>query len=475
MTATSTTSPQPIDASCRLPLFALFGGSAAWLALGSVLGLLGSLRFHAPAMLADCAALSYGRVYPASQFLLVYGFCIPAGLAVGLWLLARLGRVELARPWLIAFGAKLWHLGVLVGSVAILAGETTGHELLEAPRYASVILFLGFLMMALWAFVTHTRRNEPALYPSQWFVLAALFWFPWIFTSATLLLQWFPVRGMAQAAVAWWFAGNLLNVWLPLAGLAASFYFLPKIAGRPLQSRYLALFVFLTLAIFGTWTGIPSGTALPAWMPALSNGAKMLSLVPFLAVALMVIRTCRGAGVVCRGGPFCYFKFGASSLVLVGCLMFLTACPVINRVTNFTWYAHGQRFLLIYGFFGMTMFAAAYSILPHIVGAGAICPNRVRAQFWLSMLGTLLLSIPLVIAGILQGLKLMKPEIAFLDALQASLMPFRISTLGEVLVIAGNLLFLFNVGYALIGHLRVVGKTAYAEAVAPLESVGVRS
>ena len=83
--------------------------------------------------------LSYGRVFPASQFLLVYGFCIPAGLGVGLWLLARLGRVELANPLLVTIGGKLWHLGVLVGLIAILAGEATGHEWLEMPRYASVI------------------------------------------------------------------------------------------------------------------------------------------------------------------------------------------------------------------------------------------------------------------------------------------------------------------------------------------------
>lgn len=475
MTATSPTTPPQIAASCRLPLFALFGGAAPWLALASLLGLIGSLKFHAPAMFANCAPLSYGRVFPASQFLLVYGFCIPAGLAVGLWLLARLGRVELARPFLITFGAKLWHLGVLVGLVAILAGETTGHELLEAPRYASVILFLGFLVMAIWAFVTHTRRNEAALYPSQWFVLAALFWFPWIFTSATLLLQWFPVRGMAQAAVAWWFAGNLLNVWLPLAGLAATFYFLPKLAGQPLQSRYLALFVFLTLVLFGTWTGIPAGAALPAWMPALSGAAKLLALIPALAVGTMIILTCRGSTTACKGGPFCYTKFGAWSLVLASLLTALTACPAISRITDFTWFNHGQRLLFLYGFFGMTMFAAAYLILPQIAGHGAVCPKRVRAHFWLSMIGSLLLAIPLVIAGVIQGLKLLNPEIAFVDALKASLMPFRMSTLGEVLIIAGNLLFLFNVGYAIARYFRAVGKVAYAEATAPLESVGVRS
>jgi len=56
MTSTAPTSLERIDSSCRLPLFALFGGAAVWLALGSVLGLLASLKFHAPAMFANCPA-----------------------------------------------------------------------------------------------------------------------------------------------------------------------------------------------------------------------------------------------------------------------------------------------------------------------------------------------------------------------------------------------------------------------------------
>src|SRR6266850_741768 len=161
MTATSSTPPSQIDASCRLPLFALFGGAALWLALSSVFGLIASLTFHKSTMFAGCAMLSYGRAYPAWSNLLVYGFCIPAGLGVGLWLLARLGRVELAKPWLVTVGAKLWHLGVLVGLIGILRGASTGHEWLEMPRYAAVILFLAFVFIALWAFVTYTQRTEP--------------------------------------------------------------------------------------------------------------------------------------------------------------------------------------------------------------------------------------------------------------------------------------------------------------------------
>lgn len=445
MTATSTPSPQQIDSSCRLPLFVLFGGAAVWLALSSVFGFAASMTFHKPAMFADCALFTYGRAYPAWSNLLAYGFCIPTGLGVGLWLLARLGRAEISQPWLIAVGAKLWHFGVLAGLVGILTGGSTGHEWLEMPRYAAVILFFAFLLITIRAFILHHRRNERALYPSQWFVLAALFWFPWIFSTATLLLRFFPVRGMAQAAVAWWFSGNLLVVWLGLMGLAATFYFLPKILERPLQSRYLALFVFLTLILFGTWTGIPAGVALPAWMPALSGSAKGLMLVPALAVVTILVLTSRGPKVACGGGSLCFTKFGVWSFALAGLLLAMTVCPDFSRIVKFTWFNHGQTTLQIFGFFAMTMFGAVYYILPLIVGK-EMCPRRVRGHFWLAMPGAVLFALPLVAGGIMQGSKWLDAGVSSVDVAKSSLMPFRVSTIGELLLLLGNLLFLFNIG-----------------------------
>src|SRR6266576_7351575 len=179
-----------IDASCRLPMFALVGGAALWLVMSSVLGLIASIKFHSPNFLAGSAWLSYGRVLPASTNALVYGFAIPSGLGVGLWLLARLGQVPLAQPWLVAVAAKLWHIGVLVGLTGILDGDATDFEWLEMPRYAAVILFVAFLLIALHAIVkphARGRRGQEedssrggdvrlaataaTLYPSQWFVL----------------------------------------------------------------------------------------------------------------------------------------------------------------------------------------------------------------------------------------------------------------------------------------------------------------
>jgi cytochrome c oxidase cbb3-type subunit 1 len=469
-------------------MFALAGGAALWLVLSSGLGLIASIKFHSPGFLADSAWLSYGRVFPASTNALVYGFAIPAGLGVGLWLLARLGRVPLTQPWLIAVAAKLWHFGVLVGLFGILGGDATGFEWLEMPRHAAVILFVAFLLIALPGIATHHARRRgregaasargrevrlaPAttLYPSQWFVLAALFWFPWIYSTANLLLLVYPVRGVAQAAIQWWYSGNLLFVWFSLAGLGASFYFLPKLSGRPLQSHYLALLAFLTLILFGAWVGIPAGATLPAWMPALSGVATVSTLVPLLTVAMMAVQTVRGTKTEGAGGPLGYVKFGVFSFVLSGVMLVASALPEINRVTDFTWFGAAQSQLRIYGFFAMTMFGAIYYILPRAVGVEFPFAKLIRAHFWCGVVGTLLLALPLGIGGIVQGLKLVNPSVAFLDVTKSTLVFLRLGTVGELLIALGNLLFLLNLLAVVVRYNRAVCRKVYAAVTARWES-----
>ena len=105
-----------------------------------------------------------------------------------------------------------------------------------------------------------------------------------------------PVRGVAQAVVAWSYTDNLQSVWLWLVGLAAIFYFLPKLRGRDLHSRYLALLVFWTVLLFGSWGGIPPTAPVPAWMPVLSSVATVLTAIPLLAIGLSAWRTLWPAG-----------------------------------------------------------------------------------------------------------------------------------------------------------------------------------
>ena len=128
-----------------------------------------------------------------------------------------------------------------------------------------------------------------------------------------------PVRGVLQAALDWWYMNNLSTVWFGCLGVGAIFYFIPKMTKHPLYSHGLGLFTFWGIVIFGSWGGIAPGTPLPAWMPALSTVAAVLTVVPILAVALNVMRT--GAGdcsQVNEKTPFKFICFGALAFVVAG-------------------------------------------------------------------------------------------------------------------------------------------------------------
>ncbi|HEY9172474.1 MAG TPA: cbb3-type cytochrome c oxidase subunit I [Verrucomicrobiae bacterium] len=459
-----------LDASCRWPLMALLGGAAFWLFVSSVFALIASIKFHGPDFLADHAWLTYGRVRPAAWNALIYGGAMPAGLAVALWMLARLGGAKLSQPLLAFAGAKLWNLGVLAGVLAILAGGSTGFEWLEFPWYSSVLVFLGYALIGVSALATTHRRTVREFYPSQWFLLAALFWFPWIYSTANLLLVARPVRGVAQAVIAWWYAANLHSVWFVLVGLAMIFYFVPKVIERPLHSRYLALVTFWGVVLFGSWSGIPDSAPLPAWIPTLSTVAAVMALVPLLATFLNYRRTVKGKCSAIWSDPAIRFVgFGFVAYFLSALMDTAEAIPATGHWLQFTWFIPAQHHLAIYGFVVMAATGGAYYLVPRITGL-PLCARCVAVHFWVAVLGIALTVLPLAVGGIVQGLKFNQTSLPIMDVVNATLMMLRVSTLGEALVLFANFIFVRNVVGTLLrmGRQQVTISLAAATAPAPV-------
>ncbi|MFO1488214.1 MAG: cbb3-type cytochrome c oxidase subunit I [Verrucomicrobiota bacterium] len=464
------------NASCRLPLAVLFPAASFWLIVSSVLGILASIKFHAPDFLSDCASMNYGRLHASAGLAFLYGFAIQAGYGVGIWILASLGRNAIARPLMIALGGKLWNLGVLLGVVSVLLGGSTGFDNLEMPHHAGWCLWLGMLVMGYWSVKTLHQRTEKSLQPSQWFLLAATFWLPWIFSTARLLLIWWPVRGVTQSVLVWWFTANLNLVWMGLVGLAAAFHFMPVLMNKPLHSRQMAFFTFWTVILFASWSGIPSGAPLPAWIPVISGIATVLTIVPVLAVALNVYRTCGSGCSQTENTPAGKFiAFGLMAFVVAWTMNVFAALPAISAITSFTWFTVAQSQLNAYGFFAMTMFGGIYYIVPRVVGVAWPCERSVRAHYWLAAIGVLLIVAPLAIGGIRQGLALSHPQVAFLDTAKATLPFLRVSTMGELFIAVGHLLLAVNVARLLCGRFKAGLLPALAAATAELKPAGVKS
>jgi cytochrome c oxidase cbb3-type subunit I len=432
---------------CPAGLVYLLGAGTVWLVLALALGFLNSLRFHDPELLANCATLGFGRVHAAEGAALLYGFGVQAALGIGIWLLCRLGRAPLAGPSVVFFGALVWNLAVTIGVIAILCGDNTGFESFEMPAICAPLLFAAYTLIAICAMVTFHQRREGPLYPSQWFVVGSLFWFPWIYSTAALLLLYMPARGALQAAVDWWYAQNLNMVFLGFAGLASSFYFIPKLLTRPLHSRYLAALAFWTLALFGSWGGIPDGAPLPAWISSVSAAGTVLTIIPMLAIALNFYQTARQNLHTLDANPTLRFTYvGVLFLFIAAAQKIVGALPNVSAVTSLTWFGVAQRELFQLGFFAMTVFGAVYYILPRLLGidAASWSPKLVKAHFFLTAAGVVISYLSLLIAGIGQGILLTHASQSFAQVMRGTLVPLRASTLGDLMFLVGSLVFLAN-------------------------------
>src|SRR5256714_850490 len=172
-----------IDASTRVPVLMFYTSAIAWLIVGTVLAMVVSFKLHSPDLLSGISFLTWGRLRPAHMNVMVYGWASMAGMGTAVWLMARLCRVTLRFPLLLVAGAGFWNLGVLLGVGGILWGDSTGYQWLEFPSYAAIILFVAYVLVASWAVLMFRFRRGEQIYISQWYLLGAFLWFPWLYAA----------------------------------------------------------------------------------------------------------------------------------------------------------------------------------------------------------------------------------------------------------------------------------------------------
>lgn len=433
---------EEVDASCRGPVLLLFFHSLLWLLAGSVLSWLVAIKMHKGDFLADIQWLTYGRLNPAARAILLYGFASQAGMAVALWLMARLGRTPLVGKPSALVGGMFWNLGVLLGVLGILAGDSTGHDWFEFPRYAAPILFFAFLAIGCAGMFTFAARRECTTYISQWLIFAAFLVFPWIDATANALLICHPARGMMQAVIAYWFANNFLLLWLTPLALAAAFYLIPKIINRPLYSHYLAAVGFWLLVLFSGWGGVPPGARLPSWMAAVSTAASFLVLVPvFTAVMNWRLTIGKDCANVKASLPLRFVMIGAGAYLLSSLLAAGNSLPIVSRTTEFTLFSVGLTQLSVYGFVGMILFGAIYYIVPQLTNTDWK-PGPAKMHFLLSVLGILFIVIGFCVGGVIQGNAQNGPE--FIKSVKAATPLIGFATLGSLLLILAHAALLSN-------------------------------
>lgn len=452
-----------IDNSVKWPfLFFLLSGMA-WLFTLSIVGYLASWQSHSPEFF-NFEILTYGHVKPAFTNVLVYGFGFNFAFAIAIWIMARVSRAPLRHWGFLIIAGLFWNGGLKIGLLGIFNGDVSPYQFLELPIYGSSIMLIASIIISAWGILTFLHKRKEGSEPAQWYLLAALFWFPWFYTVAQVMLFCMPTAGVVQPLVASWYAGNLIWLWFGSISMAALYYLLPKAIGKELTGRNIAFLGFIVLAIAGSWTGAGKlvGGPFPAWI--ISAGiAASIAMFAFYAVALnsfvfsllgslnTFLENCKTLGSK-RSGMF--LVLGALLLILGGTEYSLSSLRGNAEILQGTYYEEGINFLLIYGAFGLIAFGAVYHALPRILKQDWAMEFLIPTHFWISAVGIVLVVIPMLIGGYMQGTGALDASIPFSDVVKSTTPWLLGRSIGWLFLGTAHFFFALNLVLTLFNYAR---------------------
>ena len=397
-----------IDRSLRHPVMFFLTSGAAWLAVSIILGIIASAKVHSPEFMAGCSLLTYGRVFPAHINALIYGWGFQAAFAVIIWLMARLSRKECTAAGIILAAGHVWNLGVAMGVVGILTGFSTGMPWMEFPAFAWPVLLISYFAIVIWSFIQFRVQPEGHVYISQWYILAAMIWFPWIFITANTLLNCLPGHPVMAAGINAWYKSALMFLFFTPVALGSAYYLAPKVTGRPVYSYSLAKLGFWSLAIIAPWAGMQklTGAPIPYFMPYLGATATVLLFIPAIASAINILRTLMSSPETMAASPSLRFTAaGIGGLALLGFSAVLLNLPDSSLpLTQFSLSGYGFEILALYGFFSFVMFGAVYFIVPRVTRREWLSRRLIKIHFLFSVYGIISIVLFAILGGFEQGI-----------------------------------------------------------------------
>ncbi len=435
----------------RIILFT-FATATLWLVLGGSFGLIASLKLHLPDWLNSHASLTFGRMRTMHLNLVIYGWLSLGLMGLALWLIPTIFATPLRLPGLAMAGSVIMNVAVAAGVVAIAFGWTDGMEWLEIPWQIDFFIAIAVFLFVIPLLVTAWHREVGHIYVTGWYYLGALIWFPVLFLVANL--PGIHV-GAQQATVNWWYAHNVLGLWLTPLGVGAAYYLLPRIIGKPIYSYSLSLIGFWALALFYSQVGIHHliGGPVPTWVVTLSVVQSIMMFVPVIAVAINQHPLwLRNLGAFRASIPLRFVAIGALLYTAASFQGSLEALRSMNSVTHFTHYTVGHAHLGAYGFVTFVLFGGLYYVTPRLVGRVWPIPGLIRAHWWLVVVGFTIYFMSLTIGGWLQGQAMLDAARDWMESMELTIPYLTARSVGGSLMVLGHFAFATNMVAILAGR-----------------------
>jgi cytochrome c oxidase cbb3-type subunit I/II len=356
---------------------------------------------------------SYGRLRPLHTNAVIFAFVGNAIFAGVYYSLQRLLKARMFSDILSSFHFWGWQLIIVAAAITLPLGITTSHEYAELEWPIDIAITLVWVAFGVNMFGTIFKRRERHLYVAIWFYIATFITVAVLHVTNSMQLpislfkSYYVYAGVQDALVQWWYGHNAVAFFLTTPFLGLMYYFLPKMANRPVYSYRLSILHFWALIFIYIWAG-PHHllySSLPDWAQSLGVVFSIMLIAPSWGGMINGLLTLRGAWDQVRENTI--LKFMVVGITSYGMATFegpMLSLKNINAIAHFTDWIVAHVHVGALGWNGFLTFAILYWMLPRIFQTTLYSEKLLKAHFWIGTIGIAFYTIPMYISGFTQGM-----------------------------------------------------------------------
>ena len=376
--------------------------------VAALFGLLGATELIAPDIFGALGWMTFGRIRPLHINLALFGFVTPGLMGAAFYYVPRLLKTDLYNEKLGIITVIAWNIGLAGMTATLMAGYTQGREYAELVWPIDILVVSAFVSIFFNLAMTVKHRQEPLLYVSIWYALAAA-----ILTAVTYCLGnviWKPnsgaLAGIPDAILLWFYGHNIFGLLLTPLSAGLAYYVIPRVCRAPLYSHTLSLLGFWSLIVIYTHIGTHHllQVPVPTWLKVIAITDSVAMVIPVMAFLINIWYTAKGKLGEIHSDIGAKFIFtGTIMYFFVSVQGSMMSLPQVQRVTHFNNWVVGHAHVGVLGFAGMIAVGGLYYVLPRITGKGIYSKFLADLQYWLVLIGVSGFTVILTIAGLIQG------------------------------------------------------------------------
>lgn len=386
-----------------------------WGIIGMTVGLIVAIQLYSPGMNMGNQYTTFGRIRPLHTNAVIFAFVGNAIFMGVYYSLQRLLKARMFSDLLSNIHFWGWQLIIVSAVITLPLGLTTSHEYAELEWPIDIAITIIWVVFGINMFGTIFKRRERHLYVAIWFYIATFVTIAvlHIVNSFELPVSAFKsymvYAGVQDALVQWWYGHNAVAFFLTTPYLGMMYYFLPKMANRPIYSYKLSILHFWALIFIYIWAG-PHHllyTTLPGWAQSLGIAFSIMLIAPSWGGMINGLLTLRGAWDKVRDDVI--LKFMVVGLTAYGMATFegpMLSLKQVNAIGHFTDWIIAHVHVGALGWNGFLTFAILYWLIPRIYKTQLYSKKMASFHFWIGTLGILFYAVPMYWAGFTQGLML---------------------------------------------------------------------